>query len=283
MDTLPVGASAYEGLVTSDARGFPAWGLGCSALLHLLTALLFAIGLPVPTPPQMLVPVPVEFVQFDQKGASPGRQKDGGGQPARSPPEVTPQPQKRDPVAEVKPQPQKRQPDLPNRELSKRAPLAEGKTPRNAPPVHDDIDTLLRVAENAHRDTATPAGQTRKSGPLLSQPAGTDHSAGQGQKGTRAVKDFIRAQIERHWEFDLRDLGATDLMVSLHLKLTADGSVDRADVIEDPRYGSDVHYHSIAMSARNAALASSPLHLPPGTYDAVKDVTVTLDPREALR
>lgn len=287
MDTMPVGASADEGLVASDARGFRdtiGRGLGCSALLHLLIALLFAIGLPVQAPPPVEVPVSVEFAPFDQEVTSAGRQEKGRGQPEKPPPDAPePQPLKRDPAAEAKPQPQNSQPDLSKRELPKRTPLAEGKTPRKAPPVHDDIETLLRVVENRHRETATPAGRSRKSGPVLSEPAGTDHNAGQGQEGRRAVKDFIRAQIERHWEFDLRDLGATELVISLHLELTADGSVRRADVIDDPRYGSDAHYRSIAISARNAALASSPLHLPPGTYDAVKDITVTLDPRTALR
>ncbi len=286
MDTMPVGASADEGLVAS-ARGFPdpiGWGLGCSALLHLLIALLFAIVLPVQVPSQREVPVSVEFVSFDQEGTSAGRQEEGRGQPEKPPSEAPePKPSKRDPTAEANPQPQNSQPDLSKRELPKRTPLAEGKTPRKAPPVHDDIETLLRVVENRHRETATPASQSRKSGPVLSEPAGTDHNAGQGQKGTRAVKDFIRAQIERHWEFDLRDLGAADLVISLHLELAADGSVRSADVSDDPRYGSDVHYRSIAISARNAALASSPLHLPSGTYDAVKDITVTLDPRAALR
>lgn len=95
MDTMPVGASADEGLVASDARGFRdtiGRGLGCSALLHLLIALLFAIGLPVQAPPPVEVPVSVEFAPFDQEVTSAGRQEKGRGQPEKPPPEA-PEPQ----------------------------------------------------------------------------------------------------------------------------------------------------------------------------------------------
>ena len=81
----------------------------------------------------------------------------------------------------------------------------------------------------------------------------------------------------------MRDLGAADLVISIHLELNADGSVGRADIVDDPRYSSDPHYRSVAISARNAALLSSPLHLPPGTYDAFKDITLNFNPRDALR
>ena len=289
MDPASFGLFEDKSLVPSDARVFPdpiGWGLGCSAVLHLFIALLFAFGLtsPLEAPPPVDVPVPVELVQFDQEGTSPGRQKEVGKQQEKPPPDSPePQPSKRDPIAEVKPQQQKRQPDLSKRELPKRDSLAEGKTPRKTQPAHEDIDTLLRVVENSHREMATLPGQSRKTGPPLSESAGTGHDAGEGHKGTVAVKEFIRAQIERHWEFDLGDLGATDLVISLHLELTADGSVRRADVIDDPRYSSDPHYRSLATSARNAALLSSPLHLPPGTYDAFKDITLNFDPRDALR
>ena len=97
------------------------------------------------------------------------------------------------------------------------------------------------------------------------------------------MKDFIREQIERHWEFDVRDLGAADLVISIHLELNTDGSVRTADIIDNPRYSADLHYRSVAISARNAALASSPLHLPPGTFSIVKDITLNLNPRDTLR
>jgi hypothetical protein len=117
----------------------------------------------------------------------------------------------------------------------------------------------------------------------MSELTASNDNAALGQQGTQGVKDFLRAQIERHWEFDMRDLGAADLVISIHLELNADGSVGKADIVDDPRYSSNPHYRSVAISARNAVLLSSPLHLPPGTYDAFKDITLNFNPREALR
>ena len=42
-------------------------------------------------------------------------------------------------------------------------------------------------------------------------------------------------------------------------------------------------YRSIALSARNAVLLSSPILLPNGAYDDVIDMVLNLNPRDALR
>ena len=63
----------------------------------------------------------------------------------------------------------------------------------------------------------------------------------------------------------------------------ATGSVSKAEVVDDPRRGADPAYRSLAISARNAALLSSPLKLPEGSYETVKDIVLTLDPREVRR
>lgn len=290
MDTMSVGASADQGLVVCDTRGFRspmAWGLGCSALLHVLVVLLFTFGLtrPLQAPPPADVPVSVELVQLDQKGTSPQPRKEGSGRQQETPVSdaAQPRPGTGTPLQAIKPEPQKRETDLSKNELPRHHQPAEGKTPRKRPPLHDEIDALFRVVENAHRQTVAPPTQSRTGGPALAKPDGAEPKPGHGLDGSSGVKDFIRAQIERHWQFELSNLGATGPMISLHLKLSADGRVLEAEVADDPRYSADVRYRAIATSARNAALLSSPLHLPPGTYDAVKDITVKLDPREVLQ
>ena len=54
-------------------------------------------------------------------------------------------------------------------------------------------------------------------------------------------------------------------------------------VVETPRFRDDKAYRFIAISARNAALLSSPLKLPPGDYDPVMDMVLNFKPREVLR
>jgi hypothetical protein len=53
--------------------------------------------------------------------------------------------------------------------------------------------------------------------------------------------------------------------------------------VETPRFRDDKAYRFIAISARNAALLSSPLKLPPGDYDPVMDMVLNFKPREVLR
>ena len=285
------GLLEHQGFVAPDERRSPdradriGWGLVCSAVLHVLIALLFVFGLPklLQAPPPVEEAVSVDLVEFDGVSTSAGRQKEAGRQQEKPPDSPKPEPPKRDPLAEVNPQPREKPLESPKPEPPKRDPLAEIKPRREKPPFHDDIDTLLKLAEKTHRQAATLPSQQPRNGSASSELTASNDNAALGQQGTQGVKDFLRAQIERHWEFDMRDLGAADLVVSIRLELKADGSVGRAEIVDDPRYSSDPHYRSLATSARNAALLSSPLHLPPGTYDAFKDITLNFDPRDALR
>ena len=62
-----------------------------------------------------------------------------------------------------------------------------------------------------------------------------------------------------------------------------DGTVNRAEIVSDPRHAADPGYHDLAISARNAALVSSPLHLPPGALTDMADMVLTFSPRDVLR
>jgi hypothetical protein len=65
--------------------------------------------------------------------------------------------------------------------------------------------------------------------------------------------------------------------------LTRDGIVSKAEIVDQLRFNSDATYHSIALSARNAVLLSSPIALPAGAYDDIIDMILNLNPRDALR
>ena len=55
-----------------------------------------------------------------------------------------------------------------------------------------------------------------------------------------------------------------------------------AEIVDNSRAG-DPAYRALAMSARNAVLLSSPLALPPGRYEEVRDVVLDFDPRKVGR
>jgi hypothetical protein len=95
------------------------------------------------------------------------------------------------------------------------------------------------------------------------------------------AKDFIRAQIERRWVPDLSGSPGR-YVVAVHVTIDRDGTVRAAEIVDNSR-GSDPAYRALAMSARNAVLLSSPLALPPGRYEEVRDVVLEFDPRKVSR
>jgi len=97
------------------------------------------------------------------------------------------------------------------------------------------------------------------------------------------VRDYIRHQVERRWNIDLARLGARREIVVLHIALRADGTVSRADILDKARFATDAAWRDVALSARNAALLSSPIALPDGQSPGPIDITLRLDPRDTLR
>jgi hypothetical protein len=94
------------------------------------------------------------------------------------------------------------------------------------------------------------------------------------------VRDFIRAQVERRWSLDLDSLDDRKAKVSIHVVLTPDGVIRKAEIVNDRR--SDAAYHSLAISARNAVILSSPIALPAGTPGNLLDMVLTLSPKDTL-
>lgn len=95
--------------------------------------------------------------------------------------------------------------------------------------------------------------------------------------------DYAASQFYKCWYFDAGAKNAASQIVRLHVLLNADGSVMRADIVDSSRYGSDSDYRSAVDGARRAVHLCSPIKLPPGTYDSLKDIILTFDPRDAVR
>jgi len=114
--------------------------------------------------------------------------------------------------------------------------------------------------------------------------SGTPGNGGAGGgEGNYALKDFIRAQILRRWLPDLGIAGARNLPVVVRVRLLRSGVIDEVTVVDQARFHSDGAFRDMALSARNAALLSSPIRLPPGRYDRVTVLTIDLDPKAVLR
>lgn len=228
----------------------------CSAILHGLVALAILLGLPSflspPVPAGMVEALPVDLVT--QGGPAAAAET---GPPAR--------------------------PQSPSEDLLVDKPVI-------APPPAERADSRKRVPHDA---TALPlrSRRARISRAMAPPPvpregqsdAGPGITSGNGTSGsasTISVKDFLLAQVERHLEFSADGWGSADFVVSIHVLLEPDGTVRTADIVADPRYADDKLFHSIADSARRAVLVASPLQVPPGRYEAFRDVTLDINPRD---
>lgn len=252
------------------------WGPVCSLALHVLVALLLTVLLPGPmAPPPVEEVIPLELVQLGEKTASPLARNKG-----ELPQETAPESPRTDP-ATAAPEPAATPTPVQPPAAARHRPAKPGPKPEPSPP--EDFDSRLRAAERAQQQAPVTSDPRSRSGHGAADRAVASSAGESGPRATYSVKDFVRAQIERRWNFDVAALGSSHWVVSIHLVLEADGTVQSATIVDAVRFKTEPDYHALALSARDAALLSSPLHLPPGTPSALRDMILDFDPRAALR
>jgi len=225
-------------------------GLVFSVALHAvaLTAAIVILGLAT-SPDDILLVVPVNIVQLADTTAGPVEPK----------------------AADV-PQQQSAPPSSPDA-----TPVDLSARQKDPPP--DDLEIKLRKLAQLRQ----PLVDTHLSqkGEGLSRMSEARQDAALGSAAT--IKDFLRDQIERHWSPDLSVLHGRNISVLIRIALTRGGVVTKAEIVNDPASGIDAAYDEIAASARNAALLSSPLTLPPGRYAESMDLILSFNTKDALR
>lgn len=238
--------------VRGDGRGL-AGSLALHALVALLVLLMILRGAGAPPPGLPPHLVPVEIVQAGPETTSPPEPVK-----ARVPQPVTPHRAPHEPAAANRP---------------------EGTSPTGTKPV-DDLETRLhalarlRQPESSLKPIETPSAADTQA---------TSDDATPGSQSAYAVRDLIRAQVTRRWNFDVAALGTGSFFIALRIVVLKNGTVAQVDILDRERYTKDALYRDIALSARNAVLLSSPLTLPPGAIDYSTEVTLNLNPRDTLR
>ena len=154
----------------------------------------------------------------------------------------------------------------------------EGTSPTGRKPV-DDLETRLTALAHlkAPESNVKPVED-----PSATTPASSNDAA-PGAMAAYAVRDLIRAQVLRKWNFNAPSLAGSSFDVALRVTVLKNGRVENVAILDRERYTKDALYRDIALSARNAVLLASPLTLPPGAIDYSMDVTLTLNPRDTLR
>jgi hypothetical protein len=154
-----------------------------------------------------------------------------------------------------------------------------GGTPSQKPP--DEIDIKLHALAELRQPSVNTHLSKKDLG--LARQSAMGEEAEAGPYATYAVRDFIRAQVERRWGLDLRTLGDSNYSVRIRVEMTSTGAVTKAEIADTARFNSDSTYRAIALSARNAVLLSSPFVLPGGPYSDRMVFTLSLNTKEALR
>jgi hypothetical protein len=143
-----------------------------------------------------------------------------------------------------------------------------------AAPADELAQRLQRLAQLTQPPPPQPPQPRRQAGSGASSvTAASDARAGDASYG---IKDYIRAQAALRWNPPraAREAGWT---VAIHILLNRDGSVRRADIVDNPRLDSDRTYRDLALSARNAVVLASPFALPPGLADGARDIVLDFD------
>ena len=153
----------------------------------------------------------------------------------------------------------------------------EGVVPEKTRPVPlDNLDAKLRAFSHLR--------QEKSDLPVLNNGTATESAtsdnAALGDEATYAIRDFVRATAERHWNLDYKALGARRYTIPLHIVMKSSGVVVSVEIVDHARYLSDAVYRSISLSAKNSVLLSSPIQLPPGDYPEAMEMTLVFDPRD---
>jgi len=235
---------------SGDGRGLAA-SLTLHGLFALLLLLLLMRGVVPPIPPSHFVPV--EIVKLGDETTSPPEPRT-----AKIPQPVTPRSTAREPASANRP---------------------EGVSPTATRPAPDDLTTRLRALAQLRQPQTSlkPLDE-----PSADTPASSSDAA-PGSDTAYAVRDLIRAQVERKWTFNVASLGGKGFDIALRVVVLRNGRVAKAEILDRERYTRDALYRDIALSARNAVLLSSPLTLPAGAFGDQIEVTLTLNPRDTLR
>jgi hypothetical protein len=278
-------------------------GLIGSLALHALALLIAMFGLPLPeAPPPVERVVPVNLVVLAETTASPAaavtapipQAEARETAPAALAPAV--------PIPETPPPPA-----LPRAREARQPPLSTALAPADKPRLPQPAKVPHRAAHAAARQTQRHAPEEELDARLkalarLRQPAPPERPEPRRQEGSGAssvtassagartadaaygIKDFIRAQVIRHWNLHRNDAAQhVQWSVAIHIWMSRDGKVLRAEIENDPRYSADTGYREFALSARNAVLMSSPLAVPAEAYDIAKDIVVDFNPRQVLQ
>jgi hypothetical protein len=203
-------------------------------------------------------------------------------------------------AANAQPQPDKTPPPPPPKPVEAQAPpppppkpepkKAEAKTKAPPTPPSDQkpdtkadtaaFDSLLKNLTKAAPIPQPDAPPRRQQVAAAAPPSSQPH-APLGSQMTASELDLVREQIARCWNINAGARDAQDLVVEIRAQVQPDGTVTRADIVDQGRMA-DPLWRAAAESARRAFFNPNctPLKLPPEKYATWKDLVVDFSPKD---
>jgi hypothetical protein len=106
---------------------------------------------------------------------------------------------------------------------------------------------------------------------------------GNGGGGGMSLTDFVRMQIMRRWMPVLTNRQRREQPVQLLITVTDKGEFSEVTILDRQDFDGNLLYRSMAITARNAAVLTSPIAMPPGAWPKATTLTITLNPRDVSR
>lgn len=187
---------------------------------------------------------------------------------------VAPQPRKpKAPVKKAKPMPQPKKPQ-PKKPAPKKAPKPEQGTPQLANP----LKSLLASVDALEKDIGeTDQEAVIKEGTKVNN-TGVAGGVGGSYFSELSITeaDAIAGRLRQCWNLDPGAMGIENMIVEVRAYLNQDGTVRKAEILDDSRYNSDPHFRSVADSARRAVFICAPYSIFAEKYGDKYDMWKTM-------
>jgi hypothetical protein len=208
-----------------------------------------------PTPPQQAQAVPIPPPPAPPQPSPPQPAAEALPAPIPAPPAPPPPPAPA--VAAAPPQPTTAPPPPPQQP----PPQPQTRTPPAPPQRQQPAFSLDNVLRDVSRQRPQPQQQQAAAtgAPSANRASNAPHNPLLPLSMTE--EDAIRQRVVQNWNVDVGAKGIETFVVTLKVFVTADGSVQRADILETQGSPPDA-LRAFADGARRAALRASPLPIP---------------------
>jgi outer membrane biosynthesis protein TonB len=275
--------SLSEPVITPIRHDNPAGGFVLSVLFHACIIGAFWLSWPflrheTPIEPPLIV----DLVPIDEITAAPPKPPEQQPQPETPPEPPKPVAQQTPPPIQEQPLPQPEMPPPPKPQdvqMPPPPPVVKPPPPKPEPPKpkKNDMQQLEKLLQDIEKKQ--PQKQQAPAAPPSPATNTNNEAPSTSDRATMTELDAIRHHFEDCWRIDPGKEGIENLAVDIHVFITPDGNVQRADILDMTRYFTDAPFRTFANSARIAVLGCSGVPISPDHYEELKEMTLHFSPQ----